>query len=90
MVSIVPIMPIMPYTLNKIGGLLNSQKRFRRDEKVSKHVESLKNTIKNSTKPLKDLPVCRGEEPSATKPFFKFRTPKKGFVVKYETFMVSY
>ena len=76
--------------LKTIGALLNTQKRFCRYEKVSQHVESLKNTIKNSTKPLKDLPVYRGEEPSPTKSFFKFKAPEKSFVVKYEIFRASH
>jgi hypothetical protein len=29
------------------------------------------------------LTVSRGEEPSGTKPFFKFRTSEKDFVDKY-------
>jgi hypothetical protein len=78
------------YTLKKIGALLNHQKRFRRYDKVSKHVHGFKNTIKNSTKPLKDRPVYRWEDLSPTKPFFKFSTPKIGFVAKYETFRVSH
>jgi hypothetical protein len=45
---------------------------------------------KKSTKPSKILTVYRGEEPSATKPFFKFRTAGKGFAEKYETSKVSY
>jgi hypoxanthine-guanine phosphoribosyltransferase len=40
------------YTLKKIGDLLNPQKRFCLYKKVSKHVLSSKNTIKNSTKLL--------------------------------------
>jgi hypothetical protein len=66
------------------------QKRFRRCLKVSKYVESLKKRIKISTKPLKVLPVCLGEEPSPAKPFFQFRTAEKGFIGKYETFRLSY
>jgi hypothetical protein len=45
---------------------------------------------KISTKPLKILPVCPGEEPSPAKPFFKFRTAEKDFLGKYEAFRVSY
>ncbi len=77
-------------TLNKIDVLPNSRKTFRRCLKVSKGLESLKNRIKISTKPLKVLSVYRSEEPSPAKPFFKFRTAQKGFVGKYETFRVSY
>ena len=78
------------YTLKKIGVLLNPQKRFRLYKKVSKHVLSSKNTIKNSTKLLKDLPVYRWKDPSPAKPFFKFSRPKIGFVAKYKTFRVSH
>ena len=50
--------------LKKIGALPNPQKRFRPYEKVSKHVHGFKNTIKKSTKPLKDRLVYRWEDPS--------------------------
>ncbi len=80
----------MDHTLKKIGVLLNPQKRFRLYKKVSKHVLSSKNTIKNSTKLLKDLPVYRWKDPSPTKPFFKFSRPKIGFVAKCRTFRVSH
>ncbi len=75
------------YTVKKIGVLPNPQKKFRSFLKASKEAPSLKKRIKKSTKPLKVLPVYRGGEPSPTKPFFKFRTGKKGL---YETFRVSY
>ncbi len=65
-------------TLKKIGVLPNPQKKFRKYLKASKEASSLKKRIKKSAKPLKVLPVYRGEEPSPTKPFFKFRTGEKG------------
>jgi hypothetical protein len=58
--------------------LPNPQKRFRRFLKASKEAQSLKKRIKKSTKPSKVLPLYPGEEPSPTKPFFKFRTGDKG------------
>jgi hypothetical protein len=70
------------------------QKRFRRFLKASKGAQSLKKHIKKSTKPLKVLLVYAGEDPSPTKPFFKFLTGEKGlykiFRVSYYTLMVSY
>ncbi len=75
------------YTVKKIGILPNPKKKFRRFLKASKEAPSLKKWIKKSTKPLKVLPVYRGEEPSLTKPFFKFRTGEKGL---YKTFKISY
>jgi hypothetical protein len=85
-----PLTIISVLTLKKTGALLNSQKRFRRYKKVSKHVHGFKNTIKNPVKPLKDRPVYQWEDPSPTKPFFKFSTSRIGFVGKYETFRVSH
>ena len=52
----------------RIDALLIPQKRVRHCEKVSEHVHSFKNTIKNSTKLLKDRPVYRWEDPSPMKP----------------------
>jgi len=69
----------------KIGILPNLQKRFQRCLKASK---VSKKRIKKSTKPLKVLTVCPGEEPSPAKLFLKFRTAEKGFVGKFETFRV--
>jgi hypothetical protein len=78
------------YTLKKIGALPNPQKRFGRCEKDWKYVESLKKRIKKSTKPLKDLPVYRGEDPFFLETFLSFVEQKNGFVGIYGTFKVSY
>ena len=75
------------YTLKKKGILPNLEKRFRRCLKALKDVKGLRKRIKKSTKPLKVLTMYPGEEPSPTKPFFKFRTGEKDL---YETFRVSY
>ena len=40
--------------------------------------------------PLKILRLDTWAEPSRTKPFFRFRRPRIGFVRKYETFVVFY
>ena len=78
------------YTLNKKGILLNPPKRFRKCKKAFKNVKKLKKRLKRSTEPKKVLPVYPGEEPHSAKLLFKFRTTKKGFVGKYETFKVLY
>ncbi len=65
------------YTVKKRGVLPNPQKRFRRCQKASKCVQSLKKRIRKSTKPSKVLPVYPGEEPSSTKPFLSSVQEKK-------------
>ncbi len=50
-------------TVKKRGVSPNPQKRFRRCQKASKYVQSLKKRIKKSTKPLKVLPHDTREEP---------------------------
>jgi hypothetical protein len=91
MMSCIP--SISSWTVKKRGVLPNPQKRFLRFLKASKEDHSLKKRIKKSTKPLKVLSVYPREEPSPTKPFFKFRTGEKGlyktFRVLYYTLMVS-
>ncbi len=71
----------------KRGVLRNPKKGSGDFEKRPKRAKVSKKRIKKSTKPLKVLPVYPGEEPSPTKPFFKFRTGEKGL---YKTFRVSY
>jgi len=77
------------YTLKKIGFLLNPQKKFWRFLKASSDLPKLKKRVFKTTKPKKVLTVYPGEEPSPTKPFFKFRTVEKGLVGKYGTFRVA-
>ncbi len=72
------------YTVKKIGILPNPKKKFRRFLKASKEAPSLKKWIKKSTKPLKVLPVYRGEEPSLTKPFLSFVQEKKVYTKPLE------
>jgi hypothetical protein len=74
----------------KKGGLQNPSKRFCRFLKASKCVQSFKKRIKNSTEPFEGSPFYSLAEPSLTKPFFRFRTTKKGFVEKYKTLRVQY
>jgi hypothetical protein len=62
-------MPLFLYTLKK-RYFTNLKKRFGRCQKASKYAQSLKKRIKKSTKPLKVLPVCPGEEPFTAKPIF--------------------
>ncbi len=53
---------------------------------VEKRFKSQKQD-KKTTKPLKVLTLDTISEPSAAKPFFKFRTAEKGL---YKAFRVSY
>ena len=76
------------YTVKKIGAVRNPQKRFGKFENDCKCVESLKKRIKKSTKPLKDLPVCPGEDPFFLETFLSSVEQKKSFVRRYETFTV--
>ncbi len=78
------------YTVKKIGAVPNPQKRFGRFENDYKYVESSKKRIKKSTKPLKDLPVYRGEDPFFLETFLSSVEQKKGFVGKFETWKVPY
>ena len=68
----------------------NPQKRFGRFEIASKWLEMLKKRFFSSTEPLKVLLLDTRAEPSPTKPFFRSRRPKIGFVRKYEIFVVFY
>jgi hypothetical protein len=74
----------------KRGVLQNPSKRFCRFQKCSKCVHSLKKRIKNSTEPFEGSAFYPIAEPSLTEPFFRFCTPKKGSVRKYETLRVLY
>ncbi len=76
--------------LKKKGTLPNLPKRFGRFEKACKCVESSEKRIKKSTKLLKDIPVCSGEDPVFLETFLSSIEQKKGFVDKYETWKVSY
>ena len=79
------------YKLSKKKGVLqNPSKRFCRFQKCSKCVQSLKKRIKNSTEPFEGSAFYPIAEPSLTEPFFRFCTPKKGSVRKYETLRVLY
>jgi hypothetical protein len=74
----------------KKGALQNLWKRFCRFSKASKCVQSSKKRIKNSAESSKGSEEYPLAEPSLTEPFFRFRTPKKGSVRKYETLRVPY
>ena len=78
------------FTLNKKGTLPNLKKRFGRWQKACKCVQSFKKRIKKSTEPLKDLPVCPGEDPFFFETFLSSVEQKIGFVGKDGTFRVSY
>ena len=78
------------YTLNKKGTSPNPQKRFCRFENDCKCVERFKERIKKSTKPLKDLPVCPGEDPFFLGTFLSSVEKTKGFARQFKTFGVSY
>ncbi len=76
------------YTVKKIETLPNPSKKVRQTKNDCKCVESSKSWMKKSTKPLKDLSLCPGEEPSFLESFLSSVEQKKGFVRKCETFMV--
>jgi hypothetical protein len=80
---------IVSYSEKK-GGLQNPSKRFCRFLKASKCVQSFKKRIKNSTELFEGSAFYPLAEPSLAKPFFKFRTAKKGFVENYKTLRVQY
>jgi hypothetical protein len=84
------IFPALTTALKKKGGLQNPRKRFCRFSKASKCAQSSKKRIKNSTEPFEGSVFYPPPEPSLTEPFFRFSTPKKGSVRKYETLRVPY
>ena len=81
---------IIFYSEKNKGGLPNPPKRFCRNVKASKRVQSLKKRIKNWTEPFEGFVLYPLAEPFFAKPFFRFRTAKKGFVGKHKTIRVSY
>ena len=58
--------------------------------KLSKGVETLKNRITISSKPLKILSMYQWKEPSCMKSILMFRTDGNCFIEKCEAFRVSY
>ncbi len=60
---------LLCFTLKKKGILPNPQKRFRRYQKASLCVKILKESNIEIYETLMVLPVCPGEDTSATKPY---------------------